>query len=97
TLRKILCLRWANALSSEEAINGSPIGATKLFKRFLCRGRFALRLHHHAPVRGGKRRRTWISANRTQRRHVILSGGHMAIELKTPAEIKPGSCSVVVP
>jgi hypothetical protein len=90
-LGKILCLRWANALSSEEAINGSPISATKLFKRLLRRWRFALRLYHHAPVGGGKRRRTLISASRTQRRHVILSGGHIAIELKTPAKIKPAS------
>ena len=90
---KVLCFRRRDALSPNEAINGSPISATKFFERFLCRWRFALCLQHYAPMRSGKRRRAVmsISANRAQRRQVVFSGGHFAIELKTPAEIKPVS------
>jgi hypothetical protein len=31
-----------------------------------------------------------ISSNRGQRRHVVLSGGHIPMELKIRAKIKPG-------
>src|SRR5215471_9408335 len=67
-LCKILRLLWPGTLSPHEAINGSPIGAAKSFKRLLCRWRFTLRLQHQAPVRRGKRRRAVksISANRGQ-------------------------------
>src|SRR4029453_4288254 len=55
TLGQIPRFVWPNALSSHEAINGSPICATKPFKRFSCRWQITLRLQHHTPVRGSKR------------------------------------------
>src|SRR5262249_42271452 len=67
TLREILCFLRPSPLSPDKAVNGSPIDAAELFKCLLCRGRLALCLQHHAPVRGSKRRRAVISisANRT--------------------------------
>lgn len=46
-------------------------------------------------MRGCKRRRAVmsISANRGQRRRVVLSGSHMAIELKFGLKIKPAPSS----
>src|SRR5262245_60919226 len=66
TLCKILRLLQPSTLSPHEAVNGSPINPAEFFECFLCRWRFALRLQHDAPVRGGKRRRAVISisANR---------------------------------
>src|SRR5262249_34329126 len=55
TLRKILRFLGPRTLSPHKAVNGPPIDTAKLFKRFLCRGRLALRLQNHAPGRGGKR------------------------------------------
>src|SRR5207253_10060108 len=55
TLRNVLRLLWSKALSSDEAIHRSPISAAKVFQGLLCRGRFALRLQHHAPLSGGER------------------------------------------
>src|SRR5262249_2858913 len=79
--------------SPNETVNGSPICAAKLFERFLCRRRFALCLQHHAPMRRGKSRPAVmsISANRAQRRQVVLSGGHMTIELRSHVRFKPVS------
>src|SRR5439155_1368211 len=57
TLSKILGLLPHSALSSYEAINGSPVSAAKLLERRLCCWRWALRFHDHAPMRGGKRDR----------------------------------------
>src|SRR5437867_157027 len=56
SLGEILCFFWPNALSLQEGKNRSPINAAKFFERLLCRGRLALRLQHHAPMRGRKRR-----------------------------------------
>ena len=82
-MRKVLRVRRSDPLSPDEAINGSPVCAAKLFERFLCCWRFALRLQHHAPVRRGKCRAVIsIFVARTQRRHAFLSRGHKTIELK---------------
>src|SRR5262249_47835165 len=94
-LRKILCFFSASTLSSHKAVNGPPINAAEFFKRRLCRRRFALCFQHHAPMRSSKSRPTVISvsANRGQRRHAVLGGGHMTMELRTRAEFKPVSHS----
>src|SRR4029453_11747961 len=67
TLRKILSFLRPGTLSPHKAVNGSPINPAEFFKCLLCRWRFPLCLQHHAPVRGGKRRRALISisADRT--------------------------------
>ena len=80
-------------MSPNEAVNGSPVCAAKLFERFLCRRRVALRLQHYAPMRGGKCRRAVmiISAERAQRSQVVLSGGHITIEPRSHARFKPVS------
>src|SRR4029077_16744275 len=68
TLRDILRLLSPKALSSDEAIDRSPINAAKPFERFMCGRRFTLRCQHHAPVGGRKCNRVpfRISADRAQ-------------------------------
>jgi hypothetical protein len=53
-LDQILSLFSSKALSPDESIKRSPIGATEYFERFLCSGRFALCFQHYTPVSGGE-------------------------------------------
>src|ERR1041385_625917 len=63
-LSEIFCLFRVGALPSYETVDRAPVGATKLFERFLCCRRFTLRLQHYAPVRGRKRDRCFVLRNR---------------------------------
>src|SRR5439155_17128595 len=77
-------------MSPHVAIDRSPIGAAKFFESVLCRWGFALRLEHHTPVRGSKYGRAMNGfPGRAQRRNIVCSGGHMAIELEIRAKSKP--------
>src|SRR4029077_17874016 len=89
TLRKVFRVRRRDALSPNEAINGSPISATKLFERFLSRRRLALRLQHHAPVGGGKRDRALFRAWGDTTPRGLIINRHVAIETKSHAKRKP--------
>ena len=62
SLGNILCFLGGSTLSLHEAVNRSPINAAEVFERFLCRGRFTLRLYDDAPVRAGKLRRPFLYA-----------------------------------
>src|SRR5438552_17999056 len=98
TLSEILRLFSPNTLSPQEAVNGSPIRATKFFERFLCRWRFALRFKHYAPVRGSKGHCAVLRASdkRGQRTHFII-GTHAAIKVKSCAKIKPALVAPITP
>src|SRR5262245_53674577 len=56
TLGQIFGFLCSNAFSPNEAINRSPIGATKFFQSLLCRWRLTLRFKDDAPIRRRKNR-----------------------------------------
>src|SRR5437868_14945344 len=103
-MANILRRLWSEALSSDEAIDRSPINAAKLFERFVCGGRLILRGQHHAPVRRRKcDRPVWPARSLTtcgKGSHLIISR-HTAIHLKvaqaqacaTPQNNTATSCS----
>src|SRR6516162_9297165 len=84
TLSKIFCLFRVGALSSDKTINWAPVCGAKFLERGLRSGCWTLRLQHHAPMCGGECRTAMsVAVDRGQRRHIVCSGGHMAIESKT--------------
>src|SRR6476659_8420202 len=61
-LNQILRFFSSKAVSPGKSIKGSPISATEYFQCSLSGWRFALSLHHYAPMSSGKRHRTTIGA-----------------------------------